>query len=177
MAPPIAGDEVAGDEQHASVVGVRDAVTPNDVLEHKEPTAGFLCPLSANRYGVRFREFKIQDDSSKRVLFHAKMDPDARTEDLDLSDPEIERSVRTITYNLPVEFLTYNTVRTMLSFSVGQQAPLQDFRMIERHYLNGQLIRSYDFKFGFCIPGSTNCWESIYDMPDNSPERVKVRLA
>ena len=27
-------------------------------------------------------------------------------------------------------------------------------------------IRSYDFKFGFVIPGSTNSWEFIYDLPE-----------
>ena len=29
----------------------------------------------------------------------------------------------------------------------------------------GQLIKSFDFSFGFCIPNSTNSWEAIYDVP------------
>ena len=28
-----------------------------------------------------------------------------------------------------------------------------------------QLIKSYDFNFGFCIPNSQNSWEAIYDVP------------
>lgn len=28
-----------------------------------------------------------------------------------------------------------------------------------------QLVKSFDFEFGFCIPGSVNCWDAIYSMP------------
>lgn len=37
--------------------------------------------------------------------------------------------------------------------------------MIERHYFRDRLIQSYEFKFPFCIPNTTNNWESIYDVP------------
>lgn len=37
--------------------------------------------------------------------------------------------------------------------------------MIERHYFHDELIKSYDFKFGFVIPNSTNTWDSVYDIP------------
>jgi len=37
--------------------------------------------------------------------------------------------------------------------------------MIERHYFQGQLVKSYDFTFGYCIPGSTNEWEAVYAVP------------
>ena len=47
--------------------------------------------------------------------------------------------------------------------------PLNNFRMIERHYFRNQLIRSYDFDFGFCIPNTTNSWEAIYDVPALDP--------
>ena len=45
--------------------------------------------------------------------------------------------------------------------------------MIERHYYKGELLRNYDFTFGFCIPSSTNTWEAVYDMPVNSQEQVE----
>ena len=38
------------------------------------------------------------------------------------------------------------------------------FNCNECHYLKDELIRSYDFNFGFCIPGSTNSWEAIYSV-------------
>ena len=37
--------------------------------------------------------------------------------------------------------------------------------MIERHYFKGNLVKSFDFNFGFCIPGSTNNWDALYSLP------------
>ena len=54
---------------------------------------------------------------------------------------------------------------------------MSDFRMIERHYFKDELIRSYDFNFGFCIPGSTNSWEAIYDVPTLEPGLEAAMLA
>lgn len=51
-----------------------------------------------------------------------------------------------------------------MTFKVGDE-PLPNFRIIERHYFQNQLVKSFDFKFGFCIPGSTNTWEAVYDVP------------
>jgi len=38
--------------------------------------------------------------------------------------------------------------------------------MIERHFFRDQLIKSFDFDFGFCPPNTTNSIEHIYDMPE-----------
>lgn len=53
---------------------------------------------------------------------------------------------------------SYKTVGTRLVFSVGDKE-VNDFRMIERHYFKGRLLKSYDFLFNFCIPNTTNEWE------------------
>ena len=42
--------------------------------------------------------------------------------------------------------------------------------MIERHYYKDILIRSFEFKFPFCMPNTINEWESIYDMPELSED-------
>ena len=34
-----------------------------------EPTRNFLCPLSANVYGIDFLAFTIEDYDTKRVIF------------------------------------------------------------------------------------------------------------
>lgn len=79
-----------------------------------------------------------------------------------------------------------------LIFSVGNVA-LNGFRMIERHYFRDkvsflthinfvnfnscvflQLVKSFDFTFGFCIPGSTNTWDSVYSLPPLSDELGKI---
>ena len=71
---------------------------------------------------------------------------------------ELEEQIRSIRYTFPLAFFEMKTIRTSLVFSVGDK-PMPNFRMIERHYFRDQLQRSYDFTFGFCIPGSTNSWE------------------
>ena len=45
--------------------------------------------------------------------------------------------------------------------------------MIERHYHDDTLIRSYDFEFGFCIPMSKNSWEALYPLPVLEKEQIQ----
>ncbi|KAI7800699.1 protein unc-119 homolog A isoform X2 [Triplophysa rosa] len=56
-----------------------------------------------------------------------------------------------------------------VKFTVGD-ASINNFRMIERHYFRGQLLKSFDFKFGFCIPSSKNTCEHLYEFPPLSEE-------
>ena len=48
--------------------------------------------------------------------------------------------------------------------------------MIERHYFKGQLVKSFDFPFGFCIPGSTNNWDALYDLPALSESLIEEMI-
>jgi hypothetical protein len=88
----------------------------------------------------------------------------------------MEAAVRTVRYTFPTSFLGRKTIRTALVFSVGPE-PVPNFRMIERHYFKDELVRSYDFNFGFCIPMSVNSWEAIYDMPELTKAREEDILA
>lgn len=56
-----------------------------------------------------------------------------------------------------------------VEFTVGDK-PVNNFRMIERHYFRNRLLKSFDFHFGFCIPSSKNTCEHIYDFPPLSEE-------
>ena len=58
---------------------------------------------------------------------------------------------------------------------LGDKA-VKDFLMIERHYFNEKLIKSFEFKFDFCIPNSVNTWESIYTIPEIDPEIKKQMI-
>ena len=94
----------------------------------------------------------------------------------DTKSASMEDLVRTVRYKLPEEFLKFKTVRTLLKFCVGPKE-VPNFRMIERHYFKGELLRNYDFTFGFCIPNSTNTWEAVYDMPVNTEERIEEMVS
>jgi len=48
--------------------------------------------------------------------------------------------------------------------------------MIERHYFKDKLIKSYDFNFGFCIPGSTNTWDQVYSMPQLGNDLIEEMI-
>jgi GMP-PDE, delta subunit len=37
-----------------------------------------------------------------------------------------------------------------------------------------QLIKSYDFEFGFCIPSSVNTWDAVYSLPALSEKLSKI---
>ena len=54
--------------------------------------------------------------------------------------------------------------------------PVSSFRMIEKHYFKGKLIKMWDFNMGFCIPNSTNNYEAIYDVPKLSEKEKKEMI-
>jgi len=138
--------------------------TPDDVLKLSKPTDGFLCPLSANTWGLEFLQFTISDYETKNVIFEVGRDlppPSDISIDLSAVGEDLGRKIR---YNFSEDVLRLPLIQTSLVFSVGKEQ-LNSFRMIERHYFRDQLVKSFDFSFGFCIPGSTNTWDTVYSLP------------
>jgi hypothetical protein len=151
-----------------------EEVTPELVREYKGFTDKFLCPRSANIYNVRFRKFRVRDLESGFTLFEVADDsPEQEGEQMqEIKEDEnetIENSMRTIRYHLGPDFLDLKDLGSSLTFSVGSK-PVKDLLMIERHYFRDLLIKSFEFKFDFCIPNSTNTWEYIYTVPDMDPK-------
>ena len=151
-----------------------DQITPEKVREYKEFTPKFLCPISANIYKIKFKRFKVRDLDTDFVLFDVSDDsPDSDNENnnneeennIEIEEEDILKSPRTIRYHLGPDFLDLKNLGSSLTFSVGNE-PVKDFLIIERHYFNDLLIKSFEFKFDFCIPNSTNTWEYIYNIPD-----------
>ena len=165
-------------------------ITPDVVREYKEFTPKFLCGLDANTYNIQFKRFKIRDMESDFVLFDVGDDsePNAKEENDEAKKKEemeklkkeeeedIYKSPRLIRYHLGPDFLDLKNLGSSLTFSVGNQE-VRNFLMIERHYFNEKLIKSFEFKFDFCIPNSVNTWESIYVMPEIDPELKKQMIA
>ena len=153
-------------------VGEYISPTPDEVLQYQAPTDGYMCPLTANTYGIEFEFFRVKDHETQQTLFEVAKEPGTPPLDLASIPPEFEDQVRCISYDFGADFLSLPTIATELQFAVGPQA-LNSFRMIERHYFRDFLIKSFDFTFGFCIPNSTNSWEAIYDVPELPPELVE----
>uniref|UniRef100_A0A3B3Z821 GMP phosphodiesterase delta subunit domain-containing protein n=1 Tax=Periophthalmus magnuspinnatus TaxID=409849 RepID=A0A3B3Z821_9GOBI len=79
---------------------------------------------------------------------------------------------RFVRYQFTPAFLKLCTVGATVEFTVGDR-PINSFRMIERHYFQGRLLKNFDFDFGFCIPNSRNTCEHIYEFPQ-LPEDLKI---
>ena len=159
-------------------------ITPEIVREFKEFTPKFLCTRDANTYKIKFKRFKLRDLDTDFVLFDVSDDsPDGEndidnnenTEENNKIDEDIFKSPRTIRYHLGPDFLDLKNLGSSLTFSVGNN-PVKDFLIIERHYFNDILIKSFEFKFDFCIPNSVNSWEYIYTIPDIDPNLKKEMI-
>ena len=158
-----------------------EKITPEVVREYKGFTPKFLCGLEANIYNIRFKRFKVRDIETDFVLFDVSDDSDdsnnnenmpeeLKDENLKkIEDEDIYKSPRMIRYHLGPDFLDLKNLGSSLTFSVGDK-PVKDFLMIERHYFNEILIKSFEFKFDFCIPKSVNTWEYIYTVPEIDPK-------
>ena len=158
-----------------------EKITPDVVRSYTGFTPKFLCGMSSNIYNIRFKRFKVRDIETDFVLFDVSDDSDdsnnnenmpeeLKDENLKkIEDEDIYKSPRMIRYHLGPDFLDLKNLGSSLTFSVGDK-PVKDFLMIERHYFNEILIKSFEFKFDFCIPNSVNTWESIYTIPEIDPK-------
>ncbi|CAJ0958221.1 unnamed protein product [Ranitomeya imitator] len=155
-----------------------------------EQGADYLCTPEENIYKIDFTRFKIRDMESGTVLFEITKPPASEREHGDKKDvdPNAGRFVR---YQFTPAFLRLRQVGATRSlsallkdqersgtapgveFTVGDK-PINNFRMIERHYFRDQLLKSFDFEFGFCIPSSKNTCEHIYEFPQLSEDLSNI---
>jgi len=140
-------------------------IAPEDVLKFKKPTKSFLCDLEDNTFNINFISFEIKDYDTKRTIFKVDQETHAASAGAlpvgFASDPD---SMRKIDYNFEASVISLPRVSTILKFTVGDK-PVRNFRMVERHYFEDTLLKSFDFTFPFCIPNSSNEWESEYELP------------
>ncbi|KAM9468834.1 protein unc-119 homolog A [Clarias gariepinus] len=150
------------------------AITPEDVLGLQRITDNYLCSPEDNVHKIEFTRFKIRDMESGTVLFEITKPPTLESAEdgrKDL-DPNAGRFVR---YQFTPAFLRLRQVGATVEFTVGD-IPINNFRMIERHYFRGRLLKSFDFEFGFCIPSSKNTCEHIYEFPPLSEELMNEMI-
>lgn len=133
--------------------------------------------MNANTYGIEFLHFAISDYESKRKIFEiGKNQPGKAVPKVDLSQARGEAAYRTIRYEFSEDVLRLPAIKTELEFSVGPKE-VHGLRMIERHYFRDEIVKSYDFTFGFCIPSSVNTWDAIYSMPPLDDDLITDMVA
>lgn len=154
-----------------------DALRPEHVLGLGRVTENYLCKPEDNIYNIDFTRFKIRDLETGTVLFEiAKPSASEQDEDgeEDNVDPDISAG-RFVRYQFTPAFLRLRTVGATVEFTVGDK-PVNNFRMIERHYFRDHVLKSFDFDFGFCIPNSRNTCEHIYEFPQLSEDLVHLMI-
>ncbi|KAM6965261.1 protein unc-119 homolog B [Aplochiton taeniatus] len=140
-------------------------ITPDHVLGLNSITQDYLCKPEDNAYTIDFTRFKIRDLETGTVLFEIAKPPDFDPEEDYQESSDVDTSAgRFVRYQFTSAFLKLRTVGATVEFTVGDK-PVNNFRMIERHYFQGRLLKNFDFDFGFCIPNSCNTCEHIYEFP------------
>ncbi|XP_023685091.1 protein unc-119 homolog A-like [Paramormyrops kingsleyae] len=147
-------------------------IVPEDVLGLQKITKNYLCSPEENVYNIDFTRFKIRDMETGTVLFEITKPPTTDKAGKKELDPNAGRFVR---YQFTPAFLRLRQVGATVEFTVGDK-PINNFRMIERHYFREQLLKSFDFEFGFCIPSSKNTCEHIYEFPPLSEDLMREMI-
>ncbi|PWA20311.1 hypothetical protein CCH79_00003775 [Gambusia affinis] len=155
-------------------------ITPEDVLGLQKITENYLCAPEENVHMIDFTRFKIRDMETGTVLFEItkppapgqSQAPETKTAVFKQCDPNTGRFVR---YQFTPAFLQLRQVGATVEFTVGD-TPINNFRMIERHYFRDKLLKSFDFEFGFCMPSSKNTCEHIYEFPTLSEETMREMI-
>ncbi|KAM6946431.1 protein unc-119 homolog A [Aplochiton taeniatus] len=149
----------------------KPSVSPEDVLGLQKITENYLCSPEENVHMIDFTRFKIRDMETGTILFEITKPPTPAGNKKDF-DPNAGRFVR---YQFTPAFLQLRQVGATVEFTVGDM-PINNFRMIERHYFREKLLKSFDFEFGFCMPSSKNTCEHIYEFPPLSEEIMREMI-
>lgn len=145
-----------------------EKITVDYIKSLNTVTNKFLCQLKDNIYNIKFKEFSVRDMDSGYVLFEVNDEEVENNLNGELEE-NIDDTSRCMKYHLGPEFLDLKNIGTSLTFSVGDK-PVRNLVMIERHYFKNKLIKSFEFKFDFCIPNTINNWETIYNIPEIDEE-------
>uniref|UniRef100_A0A3B3Z8E6 GMP phosphodiesterase delta subunit domain-containing protein n=1 Tax=Periophthalmus magnuspinnatus TaxID=409849 RepID=A0A3B3Z8E6_9GOBI len=147
-------------------------ISPDHVLGLRDVTEDYLCKPEDNIYNIDFTRFKIRDLETGTVLFEIAKPPISPVEgEEEGADVDISAG-RFVRYQFTPAFLKLCTVGATVEFTVGDR-PINSFRMIERHYFQGRLLKNFDFDFGFCIPNSRNTCEHIYEFPQLPEDLIR----
>ena len=68
------------------------------------------------------------------------------------------------TEHFPKEILESKWVSLEINFSSKEK--IENFRILQKISLMGNVIEEWNFKFGFVMPMSTNNWEQVIDSAD-----------
>ena len=102
-----------------------------------------------NEDDFKIVEMTIKDANNKgKILWQVKQ--------WGLQDSETEKKVE-----FPAEMLNCTALSREIVFFSKQK--IDQFKIIQRMSLHGQVVEFMEFKFGFVIPNSTNSWDQTIE--------------
>ena len=138
-------------------------ITIDSVMNSTNPTEKFQVTLEDNTYGIRFKGFKLRDCDTNEI-FHEYYASDIYELDY-FADHILE-------YKFPQKILRSKTLGSNLTLVVGNNI-VQKLTLIERHYIDEQVVASYRSDYPMFMPNSENNVEFIYSVPTLSEESKK----
>ncbi|KAK7933935.1 hypothetical protein WMY93_004831 [Mugilogobius chulae] len=127
-------------------------ISPDHVLGLRDVTEDYLCKPEDNIYNIDFTRFKIRDLETGTVLFEIAKPPASAPVEGEEESADVDISAgRFVRYQFTPAFLKLRTVGATVEFTVGDR-PINSFRMIERHYFKGRLLKNFDFDLDFVFP-------------------------
>ena len=155
--------------------GFVDKFTPEIARTLNKFTDKFMCTLQDNTFNIKFLLFKVRDIDSNQILFEVASDSDETEKTVPQENVEENEESRVIKYHLGPDFLDLTSLGSTLKFSVGDKE-VKNLIMIEKHYFKNKLVKSFEFKFDYCIPHSVNSWESMYVIPELSDQEKEEMI-
>ena len=139
---------------------------PSDVLAFLEPCPSLITASDENKGAFRLSSVEFMDETGEVMLGKVELPSSEPT----LSSQNLEESSnqRIQRLQLSSDYLRCRVVRSRIQFQVGAEA-LSTLRMIERHFFQGELIRTFDMVLGYCIPESVNTHDLTYELPILAP--------
>ena len=139
-------------------------LTLEEALKMEKPTDDFIIKLEDNVPGVRFNGFKLRDMETGEV-YHEYYPEDVY--ELDYFADHV------LDYKFSNKLIKNEKhLGTTLKLCVGNQL-VKDLVLLERHYIDGKLAASFNFKFPLFMPNSQNSIEFIYNIPKLAPEVIE----
>ena len=152
--------------------------TLNEAKILTTPTTKFMCKLKANEYALQFLKFEIKDHETKELFYSHEQEPLPNAEML-INDDDYDEAIlnafdkmRMLNYSFNKSFLDAKEISSTLVFKVGDKE-VKHLTIVDHFFFKGSLIKSFEFKFPFCAPNSSNEWEYIYEFPSLSDELKK----
>ena len=83
---------------------------------------------------------------------------------------------RVLKHSFSSQFFHLQTLELNLEFHVVRKEPIKEIVLVEKHFFGDKVLSEFEFVFPFCIGGSTNTWQYVYDLPKLTLEQQKEMI-